>query len=77
MTSGEILLENKQSRLERIFLQLNEIKTAEKMTLHQSQVLYGLLRYSCDFFAGKHTQQVCMEVLKLEKLSRYNLVEGL
>ena len=67
MTSGEVVLENKQGRLERIFTQLDEIKAAKKMTLHQSQVLHGLLRHSCGFFAGKHMQQVCMEVLQLGK----------
>ena len=65
VVSGEVVLENKQGRLERIFQQLKDIKTAKKMTLHQSQVLHGLLRYSCGFFAGKHMQQVCMEVLQL------------
>ena len=65
VVSGEVVLENKQGRLERIFQQLEDIKTAKKMTLHQSQVLHGLLRYSCGFFAGKHMQQVCMEVLQL------------
>ena len=65
VTSGEVVLENKQGRLERIFQQLKDIKAAKKMTLHQSQVLHGLLRYSCGFFAGKHMQQVCMEVLQM------------
>ena len=65
LSSGEVVLENKQGRLERIFAQLDEIRTAKRMTLHQSQVLHGLLRYSCGFFAGKHMQQVCMEVLQL------------
>ena len=35
------------------------------MTLHQSQVLHGLLRYSCGFFAGRHLQEVCMELIQL------------
>ena len=65
VASGEVVLENKQGRLERIFQQLNDIKVAKKMTLHQSQVLHGLLRYSCGFFAGKHMQQVCMEALQM------------
>ena len=34
------------------------------MTLHQSQVLHGLLRYSCGFFAGRHLQQVCLELIQ-------------
>ena len=62
---GEVLLENKQGRLERIISQLDEIRTAKRMTLHQAQVLHGLLRYSCGFFAGRHMQQVCAEVLHL------------
>ena len=68
---GEVVLENKQGRLERIFAQLKEIKSASKMTLHQSQVLHGLLRYSCGFFSGRHMQQVCMEVLQLGRSPAY------
>ena len=68
---GEVVLENKQGRLERIFAQLEEIKSACKMTLHQSQVLHGLLRYSCGFFSGRHMQQVCMEVLQLGRSPAY------
>ena len=62
---GEVILENKQGRLERIFSQLTSIKDEGRMSLHQAQVLHGLLRYSCGFFAGKHLQQVCMEILQL------------
>ena len=67
VVTGEVVLENKQGRLERIFAQLDEIRAARRMTLHQAQVLHGLLRYSCGFFAGKHMQQVCVEVLQLGK----------
>ena len=65
LSLGEVILENKQGRLERIFSQLTSIKTEGGMSLHQAQVLHGLLRYSCGFFAGKHLQQVCMEILQL------------
>ena len=61
---GKITLQNKQGRLERIFSQLGSIRSQCHMTLHQSQVLHGLLRYSCGFFAGRHLQQVCMELLQ-------------
>ena len=71
VAQGEVVLENKQGRLERIFPQLETIKSSGKMILHQSQVLHGLLRYSCGFFAGKHMQQVCMEVLQLGRSPSY------
>ena len=66
LETGKVVLENKE-RLERVFAQLDEIRTAKRMTLHQAQVLHGLLRYSCGFFAGKHMQQVCVEILQLGK----------
>ena len=65
---GKIVLENKQGRLERIYSQLETIREQGQMTLHQSQVLHGLLRYSCGFFAGRHLQQVCMEIVQLGRL---------
>lgn len=65
VTKGEVVLENKQGRLERIYHQLDGLRKEGKMSLHESQILHGLLRYSCGFFAGKHLQQVCMELLRL------------
>ena len=62
------MLENKQGRLERIYSQLETVKVQGQMTLRQSQVLHGLLRYSCGFFAGRHLQQVCMEIVQLGNL---------
>ena len=67
LVAGEVVLENKQGRLEHIFAQLDQIRAAKRMTLHQAQVIHGLLRYSCGFFAGKHMQQVCAELLQLGK----------
>ena len=68
LPQGKIVLENKQARLERIYSQLEAIKGQGHMSLHQSQVLHGLLRYSCGFFAGRHLQQVCMEIVQLGHL---------
>ena len=68
---GEVLLENKKGRLERIFAQLEAINPSGRMIFHQAQVLHGLLRYSCGFFAGKHMQQVCMGVLQLGRSPSY------
>ena len=68
LQQGKVVLENKQGRLERIYSQLETIKVQGQMTLHQSQVLHGLLRYSCGFFAGRHLQRVCMEIVQLGNL---------
>lgn len=65
VAEGEVVLENKQGRLERIYHQLDSFRKEGKMSLHESQILHGLLRYSCGFFAGKPLQQVCMELLRL------------
>ena len=65
VAQGEVALENKQGRIERMFTQMETIKSSGKMSLHQSQVLHGLLRYSRGFFAGRNLQQVCMEALQL------------
>ena len=65
LVHGKIVLEKKQGRLERIFNQLAAIKGRDSMSLHESQVLRGLLRYSCGFFSGRHLQQVCLELVQL------------
>jgi len=51
-----VRLENKQGRLERIYHHLDSFREEGKMSLHKSQIL---------FFAGKHLQQVCVEILRL------------
>ena len=58
LVHGKVVLENKQGRLERIFNRLDAIRTRGCMSLHASQVLHGLLRYSCGFFSGRHLQHV-------------------
>lgn len=65
LAHGKIVLENKQGRLERIFNQLEAIRSRGCMSLHESQVLHGLLRYSSGFFSGRHLQQVCLELVQL------------
>lgn len=40
-------------------------KNDGRITLHDAQVLHGLMRYACGFFAGRLLQQVCGEVLAL------------
>ena len=51
---GDVVTENKPGRLDRIREQLTRIKQAGKISLHEAQILHGLLRYSCGFFAGRH-----------------------
>ena len=51
--SGMLVLENKPSRIERMVEFITQLKAKGKVTLHEAQVLHGLLRYSCGFFAGK------------------------
>ena len=65
LAKGEVILENKPGRLDRIFENLSRIKAAGSVSLHEAQVLHGLLRYACGFFAGKHLHQVCSEIMTL------------
>eukprot|EP00435_Cladocopium_sp_Y103_P045469 s290_g13.t1 len=65
VSSGELVLENKPGRLDRLQQQLLRMKNAGKLTLHEGQVLHGLLRYACGFFSGRHLFQVCAEIMNL------------
>eukprot|EP00435_Cladocopium_sp_Y103_P043481 s1078_g12.t1 len=65
VAKGELILENKPGRLDRLQEHLAKIKLAGRISLHEGQVLHGLLRYACGFFAGRHLYQVCAEVLNL------------
>eukprot|EP00435_Cladocopium_sp_Y103_P003437 s3690_g1.t1 len=60
---GKVILENKPGRIDRLLEQLNKIKQANRMSLHEAQVLHGLLRYACGFLAGRNLHQVCAEVM--------------
>ena len=35
------------------------------LQLHEAQVLPGLLRYACGFFAGRNLHQVCAEIMAM------------
>ena len=63
--SGMLVLENKPSRIERMVEFITQLKAKGKVTLHEAQVLHGLLRYSCGFFAGRGLHQVCAEILAI------------
>lgn len=60
---GQFVLENKPGRVDRICDQLAEVKLKGAMGLHQAQVLHGLLRYACGFFAGRYLHPLCAEVM--------------
>jgi hypothetical protein len=66
---GDVVTENKPGRLDRIREQLTRIKQAGKISLHEAQILHGLLRYSCGFFAGRHLFQVCAEIVNFMSAS--------
>ena len=58
-------MENKPGRIDRMLEQLSKLRAANFMSLHEAQVLHGLMRYSCGFFAGRLLHQVCSEVMAL------------
>eukprot|EP00435_Cladocopium_sp_Y103_P058430 s153_g20.t1 len=60
---GTVVSENRPGRVDRLLEHLQKIKAANSISLHESQVLHGLLRYACGFFAGRNLHQVCAEVL--------------
>lgn len=66
---GEVITENKPGRIGRLKEYLSQLETSGKMSLNEAQVLHGLLRYSCGFFAGKHLYQVCSEVMQFMSAS--------
>lgn len=61
---GHFALENKPGRIDRICEQLQQVGVSGFLSLHQAQVLHGLLRYACGFFAGRYLHPVCMEVMR-------------
>ena len=65
LTEGVLVLENKPGRVERLVENLSNIRKAGRMSLHEAQVIHGLLRYACGFFAGRHLHQVCVERMAL------------
>lgn len=63
VSHGSFVLENKPGRVDRICEQLRQAGDAGFLSVHQSQVLHGLMRYACGFFAGKHLHPVCSEIM--------------
>ena len=64
---GLVTLENKQGRISRLADRLGEIRTLGKLHLHEAQIMHGLMRYACGFFAGRRLQQVCSEIFSLTR----------
>lgn len=62
---GTLVLANKPGRIERITQLLSEHSRRGTMTLHEAQVLHGLFRHACGFFAGRAMVQLCCELLSL------------
>ena len=65
LSKGCLVTENKPGRIDRLLQQLERIGLAKSISLHEAQVLHGLMRYACGFFAGRHLHQVCAEILAL------------
>lgn len=65
ISRGDLRLENKVGRVERLNVMLEAMKAKGAVTLPESQVLHGLLRYACGFFAGRQLHQVCAEAIAL------------
>eukprot|EP00435_Cladocopium_sp_Y103_P001341 s4108_g1.t1 len=63
VATGEVVAENRPGRIDRLLEHLRKIRAANSISLHEAQVLHGLLRYACGFFAGRHLHQVCAEVM--------------
>ena len=62
---GAITMENKPGRIDRLLEHLKKVEAANRISLHEAQILHGLLRYACGFLAGRHLFQVCAEVMAL------------
>ena len=62
---GDLKLENKVGRVERLHEMLDSLSKQGSISLHESQVLHGLMRYACGFFAGRQLHQVCNEAITL------------
>ena len=69
IAQDELAAGNKPGRVERL-LEFCSC-SGRWMSLHEAQVLHGLLRYTCGFFAGRFLHQVCAEVMSLDMASAY------
>eukprot|EP00435_Cladocopium_sp_Y103_P067423 s649_g30.t1 len=57
--NGVVVTENRPGRIDRILEHLEKVKAANTLSLHEAQIVHGLLRYACGFFAGRNLHQVC------------------
>ena len=71
VAQGEVVAGNKPGRVERLMEHFARIKATGRLNLHEAQVLHGLLRYACGFFAGRFLHQVCAEVMNLGMAGLY------
>ena len=52
-------------RIQKLIEHFQQYKKAGRMSLHEAQVLHGLLRFACGFFAGRFLHQICAEVMSV------------
>lgn len=69
IAQGELVARNKPGRVERLMEHFACVRG--RMSLHEAQVVHGLLRYSCGFFAGRFLHQLCAAVMNLGMASAY------
>ena len=70
--AGVITVGNKAGRIRRLVEHLEAHHASGNLTLHESQVLHGLLRYSSGFYLGKALHQLSAEALALGRLPSRN-----
>ena len=59
LQEGCVVLSNKPGRIERIVERLTALSQDGRLTVHEAQVLLGLLNFSSGFFAGRALKQSC------------------
>ncbi|CAE7029847.1 unnamed protein product [Symbiodinium sp. CCMP2592] len=59
LSKRSIVLSNKPGRIDRIVEKLESVAASGFLTIHQAQILLGLLNFSSGFFAGRALKQSC------------------
>ena len=59
LSDGSVILSNKPGRIDRIVERLTMVSKEGRLTVHEAQVLLGLLNFSSGFFAGRALKQSC------------------
>ncbi|CAE7664556.1 unnamed protein product [Symbiodinium sp. CCMP2592] len=59
MSERSIVLSNKPGRIDRIVEKLESVAASGFLTIHQAQILLGLLNFSSGFFAGRALKHSC------------------